>query len=484
MQEEKIFLTALFIAVIMILPAEYASSRGVLRGNAQSEATLPAVEPVDSNGEIAAESMEMGNRLPDSVMKRVSMIQNERAFRMLGERTRRDKGNFCLQTLGMFGLEAQEAMLGPEEVCQEWLRDIGADTLGLTLSDIASYCRQAWTPRPEDKGASCRVSNSLWRVERGAQGERCVQGESDEIASAKLEELRKAFGTELFHENPTTCGGLISIDTWIDSVSGNRIPFGLQESETFPEMLVSITDFRGELKYPFSKILEFDWTGSSFRNLSRYAVETFTMCTTAPLSVGWLPGCDLLRFPYKGGRYSLCLIIPTKATFLETVENLSRMEWDEMKKEMHEELLDVRMVPFASKSKSYNIPSVTPSTEADENLPMEEDCVSEDHYKMNPLNAVSMGYYSFGWNGTDRLPFFVGEVAGIAKPITIKEMKKLEKELAKSVRPPRFKVQKPFLFFLTDDVTGSIVLVGQVTNLKDYYNDWLNVERHHITNEF
>lgn len=63
-------------------------------------------------------------------------------------------------------------------------------------------------------------------------------------------------------------------------------------------------------------------------------------------------------------------------------------------------------------------------------------------------------------------------------------MKKLEKELAKSVGPPRFKVQKPFLFFLTDDVTGSIVLVGQVTNLKDYYKDWLNVERHHITNEF
>ena len=30
MQEERIFLTALFIAVIMILPAEYASSRGVL----------------------------------------------------------------------------------------------------------------------------------------------------------------------------------------------------------------------------------------------------------------------------------------------------------------------------------------------------------------------------------------------------------------------------------------------------------------------
>ncbi|MDE6231007.1 MAG: hypothetical protein K2M37_05260, partial [Muribaculaceae bacterium] len=67
MQEEKIFLTALFIAVIMILPAEYASSRGVLQGNVQSEATLPAVEPVDSNGEVAAGSMEMGNRLQDSV---------------------------------------------------------------------------------------------------------------------------------------------------------------------------------------------------------------------------------------------------------------------------------------------------------------------------------------------------------------------------------------------------------------------------------
>ena len=484
MQEERIFLTALFIAVLMILPAEYASSRGVLRGNVQSEATLPAVEPVDSNGEIAARSMEMGNRLPDSVMKGVSMIQNERAFRMLGERTRRDKGNFCIQTLGMFGLEAQEAMLGPEEMCQEWLRDIGADTLGLTLSDIASYCRQAWTPRPEDKGASCRVSNSLWRVERGAQGERCVQGESDEIASAKLEELRKAFGTELFHEDPTTCVGLISIDTWIDSVSGNRIPFGLQESETSPEMLVSITDFRGELKYPFSKILEYEWPDNVVFNLNKGASLTFKMYTVAPLLVARLPSRDLLRFPYKGGRYSLYLLIPTKATFLETVENLNMKEWVEMQKEMREEILDIGVVPFTFKGTSYHIPSDTPSTETGEKLPGVEDCVSEDHYKMNPLNAVSMGYYSFGWNGTDRLPFFVGEVAGIAKPITIKEMKKLEKELAKSVRPPRFKVQKPFLFFLTDDVTGSIVLVGQVTNLKDYYNDWLNVERHHITNEF
>ena len=478
MQEERIFLTALFIAVLMILPAEYASSRGVLRGNVQSEETLPAVEPVDSNGEIAARSMEMGNRQPDSVMKRVSMIQNERAFRMLGERTRRDKGNFCLQTLGMFGLEAQEAMLGPEEMCQEWLRDIGADTLGLTLSDIASYCRQAWTPRPEDKGASCRVSNSLWRVERGAQLE------SDEIASTKLQELRKAFGTELFHEDPTTCGGLISIDTWIDSVSGNRIPFGLQESETSPEMLVSITDFRGELKYPFSKILEYEWPDNVVFNLNKGASLTFKMYTVAPLLEARLPSRDLLRFPYKGGRYSLYLLIPTKATFLETVENLNMKEWVEMQKEMREEILDIGVVPFTFKGTSYHIPSDTPSTETGEKLPGVEDCVSEDHYKMNPLNAVSMGYYSFGWNGTDRLPYYFGDIDGFAFPKVIKELKDAEARKYGGDQPVRYVVKRSFLFFLTDDVTGSIVLAGQVTDLQDHEIDWINFEGHYMTNEF
>ena len=478
MQEERIFLTALFIAVLMILPAEYASSRGVLRGNVQSEATLPAVEPVDSNGEIAARSMEMGNRLPDSVMKGVSMIQNERAFRMLGERTRRDKGNFCIQTLGMFGLEAQEAMLGPEEMCQEWLRDIGADTLGLTLSDIAAYCRQAWTPRPEDKGASCRVSNSLWRVERGAQLE------SDEIASTKLQELRKAFGTELFHEDPTTCGGLISIDTWIDSVSGNRIPFGLQESETSPEMLVSITDFRGELKYPFSKILEYEWPDNVVFNLNKGASLTFKMYTVAPLLVARLPSRDLLRFPYKGGRYSLYLLIPTKATFLETVENLNMKEWVEMQKEMREEILDIGVVPFTFKGTSYHIPSDTPSTETGEKLPGVEDCVSEDHYKMNPLNAVSMGYYSFGWNGTDRLPYYFGDIDGFAFPKVIKELKEAEARKYGGDQPVRYVVKRSFLFFLTDDVTGSIVLAGQVTDLQDHEIDWINFGGHYMTNEF
>ena len=151
---------------------------------------------------------------------------------------------------------------------------------------------------------------------------------------------------------------------------------------------------------------------------------------------------------------------------------------------MHEELLDVRMVPFASKSKSYNIPSVTPSTEADENLPMEEDCVSEDHYKMNPLNAVSMGYYSFGWNGTDRLPYYFGDIDGFAFPKVIKELKEAEARKYGGDQPVRYVVKRSFLFFLTDDVTGSIVLAGQVTDLQDHEIDWINFEGHYMTNEF
>ena len=249
-------------------------------------------------------------------------------------------------------------------------------------------------------------------------------------------------------------------------------------------MLVSITDFRGELKYPFSKILEYEWPDNVVFNLNKRASLTFKMYTVAPLLEARLPSRDLLRFPYKGGRYSLYLLIPTKATFLETVENLNMKEWVGMQKEMREEILDIGVVPFTFKGTSYHIPSDTPSTETGEKLPGVEDCVSGNLYKMNSLNTISMGYYAFGWNGTDREPYYFGDIDGFAFPKVIKELKEAEAKKYGGDQPVRYVVKRSFLFFLTDDVTGSIVLAGQVTDLQDHEIDWINFGGHYMTNEF
>ncbi len=287
------------------------------------------------------------------------------------------------------------------------------------------------------EGYRLNVANRLW----GQQG--------FPFLSDYLAVTRDMYGAELqpmdFASDPEACRG--TINQWVESKTEERIqnlmPPGSINALT-RLVLTNAIYFKGSWATQFD---EKKTTKSAFHVTPSNTVTVDMMTVEAEFPSTWADDVAILELPYKGKDLSMIVLLPDATDGLKaledrlTVENLNAWLGDLVERDQPVYFPRFEMTKFFSLN----------ATLAEMGMPSAFDPMSADFSGIDGTRnlcvqtAVHKAFVEVNEEGTE---------AAAATGISVGE----------TSAPTPFTADHPFLFLIRDNVTGSILFLGRVTD--------------------
>jgi len=295
---------------------------------------------------------------------------------------------------------------------------------------------------PKKKGFELAVANRLW----GQQGYNFLPG--------FLATTRDSYGAglEALDFKGATEAARRTINAWVEKKTKDKIKELLKQGVLSPDMRLVLTNaiyFKGDWASQFKKDRTRDGV---FTVKAGETVKVPMMHQTEKFRYRAGKGFQALGLPYAGDELSMVIFLPTKADGLAALE-----------KSLTAENLDQYLPARWKRKVVVSIPKFTMTSEFS---------LKETLSAMGMKDAFAGGKADFsGMDGSRGL--FIGAV--IHKAFVDVNEEGTEAAAATAVvvgvtsmpaPPPVFRADRPFLFMIRDDRTGSILFMGRVMNPK------------------
>jgi len=298
-----------------------------------------------------------------------------------------------------------------------------------------------------NRGGSVQLNmaNSLW-PQTGAP-----------IHESFLALVKQSYGVEITpvdykHAEPEARA---QINRWVEEKTQDKINDLISRplSEDARLVLVNAVYFKGDWEHAFDAVLTKD---ESFFSGDGRVVQTPLMQQTNQFNYAELNNSQLIELPYKSGALSMFVVLPkdkTSASLTKLENGLAGKQIAAWKAQMRETEVQVFLPKFRLEWGTASL------TQALKNLGMN--------------NAFVSGKADFSGISGDK--FFIGDV--LQKAFVAVDEEGTEAAAATAVTmaagaapgpvapPPVFRADHPFMFFIHDNATGSILFMGRVVKL-------------------
>lgn len=318
--------------------------------------------------------------------------------------------------------EAMEKTLG--------FKDLDRDLVNESYSNLLKYLQKA------DKKVELNIANSIWI----RQGQELNE---DFLADNKLN-----FNAEITTLDFSDDSAVNTINRWIDKATKGKIDKML-EPPIDPDVIMYLINaiyFKGEWSKQFDPARTYNGT---FRKLDG-SEETVQMMSLQD-KVFYAEGDDYkaVRLPYGNGKMSMYAILPSESIDINKfIEDMTVEKWKDIRASLAE--TDDVLVQIPKFKLEYGIKDLNDSLEylgMGEALSEKADFsgIREDIYISRVLHKAVIE---------------VNEEGSKAAGVTVVEMKE-----AGAAEPITFIADRPFMFIIADELTGSLIFMGKLVSV-------------------
>jgi len=318
--------------------------------------------------------------------------------------------------------EAMEKTLG--------FKDLDRDLVNESYSNLLKYLQKA------DKKVELNIANSIWI----RQGQELNE---DFLADNKLN-----FNAEITTLDFSDDSAVNTINRWIDKATKGKIDKML-EPPIDPDVIMYLINaiyFKGEWSKQFDPARTYNGT---FRKLDG-SEETVQMMSLQD-KVFYAEGDDYkaVRLPYGNGKMSMYAILPSESINIDKfIEDMTVEKWKDIRASLAE--TDDVLVQIPKFKLEYGIKDLNDSLEylgMGEALSEKADFsgIREDIYISRVLHKAVIE---------------VNEEGSKAAGVTVVEMKE-----AGAPEPITFIADRPFMFIIADELTGSLLFMGKLVSV-------------------
>jgi len=318
--------------------------------------------------------------------------------------------------------EAMEKTLG--------FKDLDRDLVNESYSNLLKYLQKA------DKKVELNIANSIWI----RQGQELNE---DFLADNKLN-----FNAEITTLDFSDDSAVNTINRWIDKATKGKIDKML-EPPIDPDVIMYLINaiyFKGEWSKQFDPARTYNGT---FRKLDG-SEETVQMMSLQD-KVFYAEGDDYkaVRLPYGNGKISMYAILPSESINIDKfIEDMTVEKWKDIRASLAE--TDDVLVQIPKFKMEYGIKDLNDSLEylgMGEALSEKADFsgIREDIYISRVLHKAVIE---------------VNEEGSKAAGVTVVEMKE-----AGAPEPITFIADRPFMFIIADELTGSLLFMGKLVSV-------------------
>lgn len=288
-----------------------------------------------------------------------------------------------------------------------------------------------------DKKIDLNIANSIW-IKKG-----------EKINNDYIKNTEKNFDARVSELDFSDPGSVDVINKWIKKETNGKIEKML-DSPIDPLIvmyLVNAIYFKGEWSEPFNPNITKDWTFHQYGG----GEQTVKMMSRKD-SYKFLQSRDFkaVRLPYGNGNTSMSIILPDEGVDInEFIDNLDRDTWYDIRGTMRGDEVEVKIPRFTME---YGIKSLNDSLKS---LGMEV-AFSEtaDFSGIRDYVCISEVLH--------KAIIEVNEEGSTAAASTVAAM---TPTAAPVKEPLTFIADRPFIFLITEDTTGTILFMGKVLSI-------------------
>jgi serine protease inhibitor len=324
-------------------------------------------------------------------------------------------------------------------------REAMAETLeikGMTLLEInQNYLNLIESLENADAGVHLSIANSVWMRDEFAP----------RVKQAFIEQLSTYYKSEPYtrdFDDPATVG---EINGWISEKTDKKISKMIEKvDDQIVMFLINAIYFKGDWATPFNE----KNTYTDYFNLQDGSkVEASFMAITDEF--GYLAGSnyEAVRLPYGRDKMAMYVLLPNKDVSIDSlIESISQSELDESFSRYATTEVDIDLPKFKLE---YGVKRLN---DALKNLGMgiAFDPAEANFSGIAPVSDSNNLYIDF----VDHKAFVeVNEKGTEAAASTVVGI-----SLTSMPMTQRFRVDRPFVFMIRDDRSGSILFIGKITN--------------------
>ncbi len=245
----------------------------------------------------------------------------------------------------------------------------------------------------------------------------------------------------------------VTINKWVEEQTNDKIKDLIQKGQIKPAIRLVLTNaiyFKSKWETPFDK----RWTKDApFHLTKRKKIDVPTMHKTKYFKYVKEKDFQLVELPYKGKQLSMLIFVPEKINGVGRVEKvLSRKNLDKWLGKMKRTFVSVKLPRFkATFSKKLNDAFKSMGMKDAFSFPI-ADFSGMDGTRMLYIEfVVHKAFVDVNEEGTEAAAATaVGMAAGSIPP-----------------KPITLKIDRPFVFLIRDNMTGSILFMGRITDPTD-----------------
>ncbi|MDE6393348.1 MAG: hypothetical protein K2L59_08795 [Muribaculaceae bacterium] len=376
-------------------------------------------------------------QLPEGT-RAITESANDFSFRLFREYAVSGASNVVISPLNVMSTLAMLANGDNGESRNEILRVLGRETSDADMNNLTAYCNSLFSQLPEvDRSTDLRFANSFW------------YSPGVTLDAAFTEILSGQFSTEFINKPVGGTEGMSAVNDWVKSKTGGTMSQILDTplDENTQAALLDAVYFKGMWREKFDRSLT---TSAAFRNIDGSESDVMFMVREGEYSYTPLEDMRAISLPYGNGNFKMTVILPEGGNDLRSLASS----------------ISSRTIADLEEQASYATVSLyLPKFECSSN----EDIMSYlQHLGVNRLFDASAGMNSIYSSGN----FFAGM---FRHSVSVKVDEDGSEGSASSVVPDgiispgynagEMKVDRPFMFVISETTTNAIIFVGQITNL-------------------
>lgn len=253
--------------------------------------------------------------------------------------------------------------------------------------------------------------------------------------------------TKLDFSSPTAVG---TINSWVNEKTNTLIPKIIDEIPAEAVMyLVNAVYFKGQWKYQFDKS-KTEQKPFHLYNGTELQVASMTQHETIPFYSG--PGFAAIELPYNQGNYVMSLLLPDAGkTVDDVITQLSQANWNTWNTQFSDKDIQLQLPKFKYE---YNEKQMKPIL-TDMGMDVAFDPINADFTRINKdgglyiSKVIHKTYIETNEEGTE-----AAAVTAVEVGVT-------------SAGPDQtyyFTINRPFVYFIQEKSTGTILFIGTVMN--------------------
>lgn len=375
--------------------------------------------------------------LPEGT-RAVTESGNDFSFRLFREYSEWRPGNVAISPLNVMTNLAMLANGDNAEGRDEIFKALGIDPSQTDIETLNAYCQALLSQLPEaDSNTDIRFANSLWNAPGKA-----------EINPAFASTLSGMFDAEMIKKSPSGIEGMTAVNKWCSENTKGCIDRLLTEplDERITTALLNAVYFKGSWKDKFDTA---QTKAGIFHNADGSESEVEYMHQKHLYSYSPLDEVRAIRLPYGNGNFDMTIIMP------EGDNNIGRLA----------ATIDRDfMIRLNREAKSTEVDFQMPKFECETNEDLQE--LLADKFGVKRL-------FDEGLNSIYATGNFPASMFRHAVNIRVDED---GSEAAASTIVPGMcispsydtgimKVDRPFIFIISESTTGAIIFIGQITEL-------------------